>query len=143
MGTTTSARVRDYVDRANAILHDIRAARARLAELRPPQDARRLHSKLMRLFELNIDFARETALLASYLGGAEAALTRLGRYEELRAELADADESGAHAKALRRFRDRLALTHSRLRALDAPRVSSRRAASGCSAWTRLVSSRTT
>jgi hypothetical protein len=103
VGTTTSARVRDYVDRANAILHDIRAARARLAELRPPQDARRLHSKLVRLFELNIDFARETALLASYLGGAEAALTRLGRYEEeLRAELADADESGAHAQALRR-----------------------------------------
>lgn len=152
------ARVRDYVDRANAILrdrageferanetyavfasgepaptdataalsraeHDIRAARASLAELRPPRDARRLHSKLVRLFELNIDFARETALLASYLDGAEAALTRLGRYEEeLRAELADADEPGAHAPALRRFADRLALTQSRLRALDAPRV---------------------
>jgi hypothetical protein len=102
---------------------DIRAARARLVELRPPRDARRLHSELVRLFELNIDFARQTTLLAAYQDGAGEALARLERYEEgLSTELAGADAPAAQADALRRFADRLALTERRLRELEAPRV---------------------
>ena len=50
-----------------------------LGELRPPEDARPLHGKLLRLFDMNIDFADQTALLAGYVPASERALAPLDR----------------------------------------------------------------
>lgn len=101
----------------------IRAARERVADLRPPGDASALHAKLLRVFEMNLGFAHHTRLLAAYQDRAGATLTRLRRYDRnLRTELADADAPGAQAAAMRRFRDGLQRTRRDLRGLDVPRL---------------------
>lgn len=101
----------------------IRAARERVADLRPPGDARALHARLLRVFEMNLGFAHQTRLLAVYQDRAGATLTRLRRYDRnLRTDLADADEPAAQAAAMQRFADGLQRTRRDLRGLDVPRL---------------------
>src|SRR3954470_25047938 len=45
----------------------IRATEARLARIPAPPSARALRAKLLRLYQLNADLARQTVLLAHYL----------------------------------------------------------------------------
>ena len=102
---------------------DIRAARGRVARLRPPGDARALHSRLVRVFDMNLGFAHQTRLLAAYQDRAGATLTRLRRYERsLRKELANAEGPDAQVAAMQRFADGLQRTRRDLRALDVPRL---------------------
>jgi hypothetical protein len=102
---------------------DIRAARDALARLRPPADARPLHDKLIRLFEMNIDFADQTSLLAAYVPAAERALGPLDRANRrLQDDLAEADDAGAQAGALDRFSARLRRVLARLDRLEVPAV---------------------
>jgi hypothetical protein len=102
---------------------DIRAARGRVARLRPPGDARALHSRLVRVFDMNLGFAHQTRLLAAYQDRAGTTLTRLRRKERnLRTELADAEGTDAQVAAMQRFADGLRRTRRDLRALDEPRL---------------------
>ena len=102
---------------------DIRAARGRVARLRPPGDARALHSRLVRVFDMNAGFAHQTRLLAAYQDRAGATLTRLRRYERsLRKELANAEGPDAQVAAMQRFADGLQRTRRDLRGLDVPRL---------------------
>ena len=87
---------------------DISAARGRVARLRPPGDARALHSRLVRVFDVNLEFAHQTRLLAAYQDRAGATLTRLRRYERsLRNELANAEGPDAQVAAMQGFADGL------------------------------------
>jgi hypothetical protein len=102
---------------------DIRAARGRVATLRPPGDARALHSRLVRVFDMNLGFAHQTRLLASYQDRAGESLTRLGRAERnLRTGLGDAEGPDAQVAAMERFADGLQRTRRDLRALEVPRL---------------------
>ena len=92
----------------DAAERDIRAAREALGRLRPPADARPLHDKLLRLFEMNIDFADQSALLAGYVPASERALAPLdGANQRLQRDLDAAEDAGAQARALERFSARL------------------------------------
>ena len=102
---------------------DIRAARRRVARLRPPGDARALHARLVRVFDMNLGFARQTRLLAAYQDSAGATLRRLRRHERnLRTDLADAEGPDAQVAAMERFANGLQRTRRDLRALDVPRL---------------------
>ena len=102
---------------------DIRAARGRVARLRPPKDARALHSRLVRVFDMNAGFAHQTRVLAAYQDRAGATLIRLRGYERgLRTELTEAEGPDAQVAAMQRFADGLQRTRRDLRALDVPRL---------------------
>lgn len=107
----------------DAAERDIRAAREALGRLRPPSDARPLHDKLLRLFEMNIDFADQTALLAGYVPASERTLAPLDRTNErLQRDLDGADDADEQARALERFSGRLRRIVARLERLEVPKV---------------------
>jgi hypothetical protein len=107
----------------DAAERDIRAAHDALGRLRPPADARPLHDKLLRLFEMNIDFADQTALLAAYVPASERALAPLDRTNRrLQRDLGEAEDAEAQARALERFSARLRRILARLGRLDVPQV---------------------
>ena len=102
---------------------DIRAVRDRLAALRPPREAVALHSKLQRVYDMNLEFAHETALLAAYQRSSDAALAPLGRYNRrLDAALQGAEGPEEQAQALGRFAARLRTVLVRLDRLELPFV---------------------
>lgn len=102
---------------------DIRAARVALGRLQPPDDAKPLHTKLLQLFDMNIDFADQTAQLAAYVPAAEQALVPLDRVNRgLQRDLRSADDAHAQARALQRFSGRLGAILRDLRAVHAPTV---------------------
>ncbi len=102
---------------------DIRTARARLAGLRPPQDAMALHEKIGRVYDMNLGLAHETAVLAAYQRDSQAALAPLDRANRaLRADLDSAGGAAAQAGALARFSARLRRSLSTLRSLQPPPV---------------------
>jgi hypothetical protein len=102
---------------------DIRAARAALGKLRPPSDARKLHDKLLRLFDMNIDFADQTAVLAGYVPASERALAPLDRTNRrLQSDLGEAEDAGSQARALERFSARLRRIVAGMERLDVPKV---------------------
>lgn len=85
---------------------DIAGARDRLAELSPPAEARRLHSRLVRFYDQNYAFARSTTVLARYVPGAEAALEPLdGVNSRLQKSLGKARTPKSQASALGRYVD--------------------------------------
>lgn len=101
----------------------IRSARAEVAELRPPADARPLHAKYLRYLNMNLMFARETARLAVYTPGAERALAPLDRVNrQLNRRLQEAAEPAQQADALRRFARGLDGMLRDLRELQVPQV---------------------
>lgn len=102
---------------------DVREARDELSELRPPADARALHSHLVRLFDMNLSFADETAQLAAYQRGSEQALAPLDAVDQrLQRDLRGQREPRRQAAALGRFSDALGDALTRLRALEVPYV---------------------
>ena len=114
-------------DRAVAALAGAEAAmadaRGDLAELTPPQDARRLHDRLLELFDRNLDFARETKALASYQQGSATALAPLSAVDErLGRELRRTGSPQRQVRALVRFRAGLDRALRGLGGLDVPRV---------------------
>lgn len=84
----------------------IAAARDGLAELKPPVEARRLHSRLVLFYDQNYAFARSTTVLARYVPGAEAALEPLDAVNtRLQRALGRAKTPKAQAAALGRYVD--------------------------------------
>jgi hypothetical protein len=101
----------------------IRTARDELAGLRPPADARRLHDKLVALFDMNLGFADQTTRLAAYVPAATRTLAPLDRANRrLQRELRDAKTPGGQARALERFSERLTRILRGLRGLEVPTV---------------------
>ena len=102
---------------------DIRATRDDLAVLRPPREAVALHSKLQRVYDMNLDLAHETSLLAAYERESDRALAPLDRYNRrLGAALRRAQAPEQQARALARFAARLRAVLRRLGGLEPPFV---------------------
>ncbi len=102
---------------------DIRATRDRLAGLHPPRAAVALHSKLQHVYDMNLELAHETTLLATYQRGADRALAPLDRdNRSLDAALRRAEGPGEQARALARFAARLSAALRRLGPLEPPLV---------------------
>jgi hypothetical protein len=101
----------------------VRAVRERLADLRPPADARALHRKLVAYLDMNLGMARETARLAAYVPRAIAATAPLARANRrMRAALRAAATPADQAAALDRFARGLGGMLRDLRRLDPPPV---------------------
>ena len=116
-------RPRVAVERMERSESEIRATRDKLAGLRPPREAAALHSQLQRVYDMNLDLAHQTALLAAYERGSDRALAPLDRYnEQLGTALRRADGPGRQARALDRFAARLRGLLRRLGELEPPLV---------------------
>jgi hypothetical protein len=114
---------RDVVAQVRRSERTIRNARDGVSVLDPPADARRLHDKLLRYLDINVDLARETTRLAAYVPAADRALSPLDRVNHrLASRLAGADGSAAQARALERFGASLDAIVDSLRDLKAPLV---------------------
>lgn len=112
----------EAVGRLETARDNIEKAEDRLAELKPPDVARRLHVRLLRVYSLNADFAGQTALLARYLQAAERALAPLDTANRrLRRGLRSRD-SDDQARALGGFVKALDRTLRSLRAQEVPLV---------------------
>ena len=114
---------REAVRRARAAQRAIADARDALTVLDPPKEAQRLHDGLVRYLDVNVEVARETTLLATYVPAAARRLEPLGAANRrLQAGLADAEEAGQQAAALRRFGGAVETTLRELRRLEPPAV---------------------
>jgi hypothetical protein len=101
---------------------NIEKAEARLSAIKPPALARRLHVRLLRVYSLNVDFAHQTALLATYLQAAADALSPLDKANRgLRRGLRSRSPE-KQADALRGFVRALDRTLGALRAQEVPLV---------------------
>ena len=101
----------------------IRTARADVAKLQPPADARALHDKVLHYLDVNVFLADETAKLAGYMPASAAALKPLAHVNEsLQSGLADAKTASAQAGALSRFAGALDRMLGKLRGLVVPQV---------------------
>jgi hypothetical protein len=108
------------LERAGA---DVRRARAELARLQPPSQARRLHALLLRVFGMNVYFADETARLAAYQRDSQTATAPLRAVDaRLRRELGAARTPERQERALQRFVRGIDGALGELEALRAPRV---------------------
>ena len=100
----------------------IRAARDQLAALRPPADARTLHTRLLHYYDDSADLAYETTLLARYEPAAQSALRSLPRLNRrLRSDLA-AGKARDQVSALGAYTRGLDGVLRRLRALHPPPI---------------------
>jgi hypothetical protein len=101
----------------------IRGARADIAKLQPPADARALHDKVLHYLDVNVFLADETAKLAGYMPASAAALKPLaGVNKSLQTRLSDAKTASAQAGALKRFADALDRMLGKLDGLVVPQV---------------------
>lgn len=101
----------------------IRAGREELGGLRPPADARALHARLLRYFDMNVGLAAETTQLARYVPRATRALAPLdGVNGRLTRRLDAATGPDEQAAALGRFTAALDSLLGDLRALEVPPV---------------------
>lgn len=101
----------------------IREARADVAALEPPAEARTLHDRLLRFLDVNLDLARQTTRMAVYRPGAEDALAPLDRVNRrLDDRLAGAADAPEQARALGRFERSLEEILGALRGLRPPAV---------------------
>jgi hypothetical protein len=103
---------------------DVKALRDALAALTPPGEARALHAKMLRVFDLDLALASETAQLAAYLPAETATLARLPTANRrLSRRLAKASrDPAAQARALGAFKLTLDHTVRDLRTLEPPPV---------------------
>jgi hypothetical protein len=100
---------------------DIRHARAAVAGVSAPAQAREVHSSLLHVYDLDAGIAHETLRVVRYQGAAPAALKPLDRAStRLRRELKRARQSSTQAAALTRFDGTLGRVVGRLRGLDVP-----------------------
>jgi hypothetical protein len=99
----------------------IRRTRARLARLDPPSQASKLHQRLLRVYDLNADFAHETTQLGRYLPAASAALEPVAKVNrQLSKDLGRTRDPATQASALLRFANGLKEPIARLRRLHPP-----------------------
>jgi hypothetical protein len=116
-------RPRVAVERLERSESDIRATRDELAVLHPPREAVALHSQLQRVYDMNLELAHETALLAAFERSSDKALAPLERFNrQLGTGLRRADGPEQQARALERFAARLRTLLRELRALEPPLV---------------------
>jgi hypothetical protein len=110
----------ERVEQAEDVIAD---ARGRIAGLEPPAEAAGLHDDLLRIYDMNIRFARETVMLARYVPAAEDVLEPLGPVNRrLQASLRRSDGPQEQARALGRFAEGLGGVVTGLRGLDVPPV---------------------
>ena len=101
----------------------IRNARDGVAVLDPPAEAQALHDELVHYLQMNVEVARETERLATYVPAAERALRPLGGANRaLESRLTEARKRGAQAQALKRFSASVGAAAADLRGLDPPAV---------------------
>ena len=112
------------VTRLERAHRDIEAARVKVTALRAPPAARRLHSQVIRLFDMNLAFASETLSLARYVPGADKALEPLDEVgTRLRRRLRAPNQSvNEQARALERFVQGINGILTDLRRLEVPLV---------------------
>jgi len=99
----------------------ILAARNALREVKPPPDARRLHSDLVRLYNVGAQLGLEVITLQQFLPGVRRVLTGLGRVNaSYRKDLAATTSSIEQAAALDGYADAVSRVAGQLRHLAAP-----------------------
>jgi len=96
-------------------------AREAVAALKPPAQARKVHSRLLHVYDVDAGVAHETLRVVRYQGAAPHALEPLDRASaRLRRDLKRARTSGSQAAALTRFSATLERVIGRLEKLDVP-----------------------
>jgi len=99
----------------------IASSRARLAAVSPPADARILHRRLLRLFELEQSLAADVTDLARHLDAVTTGMRALALVTaQLSKDLQEGATPGEQAAAFRRYSSRLEAESSRLSRLRAP-----------------------
>jgi hypothetical protein len=102
---------------------DIETARQRLAALRPPPAARRLHALLLRTYEMNVLLAAETRQMAAYVPRAQLAFRLLDRISRrLSSALRRARTPAGQVRALKSYVKALDRMRGVLQRLDPPPV---------------------
>src|SRR4051794_8350910 len=100
---------------------DIRGARAAVAAVRPPLSARDVHSRLLKVYDLDAGLAHETLRMVRYEHAAPLALALLAKASSrLQHELKSARRPAAQARALQRFRVSVDRALHKLSGLDVP-----------------------
>lgn len=101
----------------------LRDARAELARLTPPPSARELHERLLRLFEMNAEFAAETTALSRYLPAARRVLGRVSASgRRLSDRIRDADTPARQGEALAGYARAIDRRYEALYALQPPPI---------------------
>jgi hypothetical protein len=101
----------------------IRDARDGVLVLDPPAQARPLHEDLLRYLDLNVDLARETSRLVTYVPAAMRVLAPVDRANRrLESRLARSEDGREQARELERFGVSLGSITEELRAVRAPTV---------------------
>jgi hypothetical protein len=101
----------------------LREAEAQLARVEPPPTASRLHRQLLRVFEMNADFAAESTALARYLPAARTVLGRVGADgRKLSHRIGDAETPARQAEALTGYARAIDRRYDALYALQPPPV---------------------
>lgn len=118
-GTVDAQQLRDLA----AAPATIRSLRTRLAALKPPPDARRLHASLLRLLDLDARFAAEVATFARYVRAVGPLEKRLGvATRGLRVELKGSRTPAVERQALTRYAGTLDSLLNGLTRLRPPRA---------------------
>jgi hypothetical protein len=100
---------------------EVRAVRAKVAAVPPPQPARDVHDRLLAIYDLDADLVAETERMVRYQEEAPAALEPLdGASKRLRRDLDRARRASTQARALDRFGATLGKASRRLEGLDVP-----------------------
>jgi hypothetical protein len=119
-GELDAARADTELSAAERALRD---AEAQLARVEPPPIARRLHRQLLRVFDLNAEFASDSTALARYLPAARAVLTRVGAAgQTLSDRIGDAETPARQAAALAGYSRAINRRYDALHALQPPPV---------------------
>lgn len=101
----------------------IEAARQRLAQLRPPPAARRLHALLLRTYQLNVLLAAETRQTAAYTPRAQLELRRVNAIRKaLQRRLRSAAGPDQQVRALRTYAAAIGRARERLSRANPPPV---------------------
>lgn len=113
----------DDIAEVEAAERSIHRARARLAGVRPPAEARRLHRSLLAAYDADAEVAADTTRLARYVPAMTKALAPMeGVGRRLERRLQRAGDPEAQARALARYASGLDGLLARLRRLEAPAV---------------------
>jgi hypothetical protein len=114
---------REAVRRLTTAADELRAIRGRLAAVEVPVLARGLRTRLLGVFDADIELAGEAELLARYVPAARAAMAPLPRASRrLRSRLAAAESPDAQNSALGLYAAALDRLENRMRLLSPPPV---------------------
>ena len=119
-GEITAIRAEVELAAAERVLRD---AEAQLAQVDPPPRADRLHDQLLRVVDMNADFAAENTALAHYLPAARQVLQRVaGIGAALSSRLRAAETPELQSAALARYGRQIDRQHKALAALRPPPI---------------------